>query len=84
MGEEQTPMHYAAKNNAAASLKTMLRLGAHINERDYKKRTPLFVASETGRPLISNGTNEILFLDHYKRDISLSFFIILKLCVMIS
>ena len=49
MGEEQTPMHYAAKNNAAASLKTMLRLGAHINERDYKKRTPLFVAAETGK-----------------------------------
>ena len=41
-------MHYAAKNNAADSLKIMLRLGAHINERDYKRRTPLFVAAETG------------------------------------
>ena len=48
MGEIQTPMHYAAKNNAVASLKTMLRLGAHINDRDYKKRTPLFAAAETG------------------------------------
>ena len=41
-------MHYAAKNNAAASLKIMLRLGAFINDRDYKRRTPLFVAAETG------------------------------------
>eukprot|EP00111_Clytia_hemisphaerica_P008770 TCONS_00025648-protein len=49
VGENQTPMHYAAKNNAAASLKMMLRLGAHINDRDYKKRTPLFVAAETAR-----------------------------------
>jgi len=48
-GENQTPMHYAAKNNAAASLKIMLRLGAHINDRDYKRRTPLFVAAETAR-----------------------------------
>lgn len=48
VGENQTPMHYASKNNAAASLKIMLRLGAHINDRDYKRRTPLFVAAETG------------------------------------
>ena len=48
IGELQTPMHYAAKNNATASLKVMLRLGALINERDYKRRTPLFVAAETG------------------------------------
>ena len=48
-GELQTPMHYAAKNNAALSLKIMLRLGAFINDRDYKKRTPLFVAAETGK-----------------------------------
>ena len=48
VGEQQTPMHFAAKNNAAKSLKVMLSLGAHINERDYKRRTPLFVAAETG------------------------------------
>ena len=47
-GEEQTAMHYAAKNNAASSIKVMLRLGARINHRDYKRRTPLFVAAETG------------------------------------
>ncbi|XP_066925009.1 uncharacterized protein [Clytia hemisphaerica] len=59
-GEEQTAMHYAAKNNAASSIKVMLRLGAAINDRDYKKRTPLFVAAETARTdaarfLIENG-----------------------------
>ena len=53
VGESQTPMHYAAKNNAAASLKAMLRLGAHINDRDYKKRTPLFVAAETGKRFLN-------------------------------
>ena len=42
-------MHYAAKNNATASLKSLLILGAHINARDYKMRTPLFVASEAGK-----------------------------------
>ena len=42
-------MHYAAKNNATQSLKIMLRLGARINERDYKRRTPLFVAAEAAR-----------------------------------
>ena len=41
-------MHYAAKNNATQSLKVMLRMGGRINDRDYKRRTPLFVAAETG------------------------------------
>ncbi len=48
-GEKQTPMHYAAKNNATASLKTLLKLGAAINARDFKMRTPLFVAAESGK-----------------------------------
>ena len=48
-GEKQTAMHYAAKNNATASLKSLLNFGAHINARDYKLRTPLFVASEAGK-----------------------------------
>ena len=42
-------MHYAAKNNATQSLKVMLRLGGRINDRDYKRRTPLFVSAETGK-----------------------------------
>ena len=32
----------------AGSIKVLLRMGAEINERDYKRRTPLFVAAETG------------------------------------
>lgn len=47
--ERQTAMHYAAKNNATQSLKVMLRLGGRINDRDYKRRTPLFVSAETGK-----------------------------------
>ena len=47
-GENQTAMHYAAKNNATSTLKMLLKLGAFINARDYKSRTPLFVAAESG------------------------------------
>lgn len=46
--EWQTPIHYAAKNNSVPSLRTLLKLGASINDRDYKSRTPLFVAAESG------------------------------------
>ena len=48
-GENQTPLHYAAKNNSVEALKTLLRLGANLNVRDYKDRTPLFVAAENGK-----------------------------------
>ena len=47
--EKQTAMHYAAKNNAMSSLKVMLKNEARMNDRDYKGRTPLFVAAESGR-----------------------------------
>ena len=47
--EMQTPIHYAAKNNSVASLRTLIKLGASINDRDYKSRTPLFVAAESGK-----------------------------------
>lgn len=49
IGELQTAVHYAAKNNATDSLKVLLHMGGSINEVDYKNRTPLFVAAETGR-----------------------------------
>ena len=48
-GENQTPLHYAAKNNAVEAMKTLLRLGANLNVRDYKDRTPLFVSAENGK-----------------------------------
>ena len=47
-GENQTPIHYAAKNNAIDALKVLIKLGADIGAKDYKNRTPLFVAAETG------------------------------------
>ena len=42
-GEEQTPIHYAAKNDAVDSLKVLLQLGANIEDKDYKHRSPLQV-----------------------------------------
>ncbi|XP_065663254.1 uncharacterized protein LOC100208925 isoform X1 [Hydra vulgaris] len=48
-GENQTPLHYAAKNNAVDSVRVLLNMGADIGARDYKSRTALFVAAETGR-----------------------------------
>ena len=47
-GEEQTPTHYAAKNDAAKSLKVLLKLGGGMEDRDFKQRTPLQVAAELG------------------------------------
>ena len=47
-GEHQSPIHYAAKYNAVDSLKVLLHMGAMIGDRDYRNRTPLFVAAETG------------------------------------
>ena len=54
MGEDQTPIHYAAKNNAVASLKILLKLGANLNDRDYKQRTPIFLAAENGNYATQN------------------------------
>nr|AOR07029.1 transient receptor potential channel-like protein [Saccoglossus kowalevskii] len=61
-GEQQTPLHYAAKNDACNSLKTLIRRGAHIHATDYKRRTPLQVAaegdrSETARLLLELGAD---------------------------
>ena len=47
-GELQTPLHYAAKFNAVRTLKVLIDANADVNDRDYKRRTPLFVAAETG------------------------------------
>ncbi len=49
IGEFQSPIHYAAKNNSVPSLRTLIKSGASINDRDYKSRTPLFVAAESGK-----------------------------------
>ena len=43
-GERQSPIHYAAKNDACGSLAALLERGASIGDRDYKGRTPLHVS----------------------------------------
>ena len=44
----QTPLHFAAKKDAGASLKMLLSLGSKIEAKDNRNRTPLFVAAELG------------------------------------
>ncbi|XP_028409086.1 transient receptor potential cation channel subfamily A member 1 homolog [Dendronephthya gigantea] len=48
-GENQCPLHYAAKNDAINSIRMLLAYGADINARDHKNRTPLQVAAELNR-----------------------------------
>lgn len=43
-GEEQSPIHFAAKNDACLSLKMLLAYGADMGARDYQERTPLQVS----------------------------------------
>ena len=43
LGENQTPIHYAAKNDACGSLATLLQYGASVADKDFKGRTPLQV-----------------------------------------
>jgi ankyrin repeat protein len=43
-GEEQTAIHYAAKNDAVNSLQMLLGHGAKIDSADCRNRTPLQVA----------------------------------------
>ena len=46
--EDQTPIHYAAKYNAVDSLILLMNLGARLDDRDHKERTPLQLAAEYG------------------------------------
>ncbi|XP_032408670.1 transient receptor potential cation channel subfamily A member 1 isoform X2 [Xiphophorus hellerii] len=47
--DQQTPLHYAAKNDAVRSIKLLLRAGAAISCTDYKQRTPLQLAASMER-----------------------------------
>lgn len=42
--ELQTPIHFAAKNDACKSLKALISYGVDVNCRDYQERTPLQVS----------------------------------------
>ena len=48
-GELQTPVHYAAKNDASSALKMLIKMKCEYRViLDYKGRTPLHVAAELG------------------------------------
>uniref|UniRef100_A0A3P8TDW3 Si:ch73-193i2.2 n=1 Tax=Amphiprion percula TaxID=161767 RepID=A0A3P8TDW3_AMPPE len=47
--DQQTPLHYAAKNDAVEAIRLLLRAGATIESTDYKLRTPLQLAANLGR-----------------------------------
>ena len=48
--EKQTAVHYAAKNDACLSLKTLIKEQCLYKDvRDYKGRTPLHLAAELGQ-----------------------------------
>ncbi|XP_040906231.1 transient receptor potential channel pyrexia [Toxotes jaculatrix] len=58
--DQQTPLHYAAKNDAVGSIRLLLQAGASISCTDYKRRTPLQLAanlerSEAARVLLELG-----------------------------
>ena len=46
--DEQTPMHFASKYNSCEAILALLEFGARLDYRDYKQRTPLQAAAETG------------------------------------
>ena len=49
-GERQTPVHYAAKNDATSSLKMLIKMKCEYRTvLDYKGRSPLHVAAELGK-----------------------------------
>ncbi|KAF7221355.1 transient receptor potential channel pyrexia [Nothobranchius furzeri] len=47
--DQQTPLHYAAKNDAVGSIRLLLQAGACITCTDYKNRTPLHLAANMER-----------------------------------
>ncbi|KAL5255648.1 hypothetical protein ACHWQZ_G011029 [Mnemiopsis leidyi] len=48
-GELQTPLHYAARHDAAQVIEVLQEFGVGLNPRDYKGRTPLLLAAELDR-----------------------------------
>lgn len=51
--DKQTPLHFAAKNDAVGAVRMLLQNGADITVRDYKERTPLQLAANFGKAFIS-------------------------------
>ncbi|KAL3971583.1 hypothetical protein ACER0C_024932 [Sarotherodon galilaeus] len=53
--DQQTPLHYAAKNDAIGSIRLLLQAGASIGCTDYKHRTPLQLAANAAADGDSGG-----------------------------
>ena len=48
-GVDQTPLHLAARHNSIESVQALIKEGANIEAKDYKNRTPIFLAAELGK-----------------------------------
>ena len=48
-GEEQLPIHYAAKYGAIAAFNLLVKLGANPLARDGMGRTPFYLAAAAGK-----------------------------------
>ena len=57
---KQTPLHFAAKNDALKAMKKLIESHSDIEARDYKHRTPLQLAAAYG-----NVTSKIKPADFY-------------------
>lgn len=54
-GEEQTPLFYAARNDATKALAVLIKNSCEYKlNRDYRGRTPLYVAAELGKDIIKS------------------------------
>lgn len=68
-GEEQTPLHYAARYDSVEAMKVLIQGGAMIDSFDFLMRTPLQVASEIGThalllKMLWQNLNELLFFSN--------------------
>ena len=71
-GELQTPLFYAARNDATKALGVLIKAGCEYKEvRDYRQRTPLYVAAELGKwPTLSlSFTNGLQGIPKPERDL---------------
>ncbi|XP_064411171.1 transient receptor potential channel pyrexia-like [Latimeria chalumnae] len=59
---DQTPLHFAAKNDAVSAVRALCKHTADLHVRDYKQRTPIHLAadldrSEAARVLLELGSD---------------------------
>uniref|UniRef100_H2ZZT3 Si:ch73-193i2.2 n=1 Tax=Latimeria chalumnae TaxID=7897 RepID=H2ZZT3_LATCH len=46
--DQQTPLHFAAKNDAVSAVRALCKHTADLHVRDYKQRTPIHLAADLG------------------------------------